>query len=77
MMAGEASKSDVSSVTSTRWFVAGGVLSVLSAFVLAWLGTVCVEPLKILTARDASEWELLGDFFLLLKIAKGMIISIK
>lgn len=49
------------SMTSAGWFVAGGMLSVLSAVVLAQSGTVCVEPLKILTARDASEWELLGQ----------------
>ncbi len=61
MTAGETSKSDVSSVTSARWFVAGGVLSVLSALVLAWLGTVCVEPLKVLLARDLSELETLGQ----------------
>ena len=61
MTAGEASKSNVSSVTSTRWFVAGGVLSVLSALVLAWSGTVCVEPLKVLLARDLAELETLGQ----------------
>ena len=54
-------KGDVGSLTSARWFVAGGVLSVFSAVVLAQSGTVCVEPLKILTARDASEWEMLGQ----------------
>lgn len=61
MTAGEATKSEVGSVTSARWFVAGGVLSVLSALVLAWLGTVCVEPLKVLLARDISELETLGQ----------------
>ena len=61
MTAGETSQIDAGSVTSTRWFVAGGVLSVLSALVLAWLGTVCVEPLKVLLARDLSELEALGQ----------------
>lgn len=61
MTAGEASQSGAGSVTSARWFVAGGVLSVLSALVLAWLGTACVEPLKVLLARDLLELESLGQ----------------
>ncbi len=55
MSADEASKRDVSSVTSSRWFVAGGVVSLVSALALAWKGTVCVDVLKILLARDLSE----------------------
>ncbi len=60
-MAGEASQSGTGSVTSARWFVAGGVLSVVSALLLAWQGTVCVDLLRILSARDLSELTLLGQ----------------
>ena len=63
MTSGEATKSNVGSATSSHWFVAGGVLSVVSALVLAWSGTACVDVLTILTyrptpgavARDFSE----------------------
>ena len=63
MTSGEATKSNVGSTTSSHWFVAGGVLSVVSALVLAWSGTACVNVLTILTyrptpgavARDFSE----------------------
>ena len=63
MTTGDEIKSDVGSVTSAGWFVAGGVLSVVSALVLAWSGTACVNVLTILTyrptpgavARDFSE----------------------
>lgn len=48
-------------VTSRRWFVAGGVLSVVSALALAWSGTVCVDVLKILLARDLAELTTLGQ----------------
>ncbi len=61
MSADEASKREITSVTSSRWFVAGGVVSVVSALVLAWKGTVCVDVLKILLARDLSELTSLGQ----------------
>lgn len=61
MTANEASPSGTGSVTSARWFVAGGVLSVVSALALALLGTVCVDVLRILLARDLSELTLLGQ----------------
>lgn len=49
------------SMTSTRWFVAGGVLSVVSALALAWSGTVCVDVIQVLFARDLSELTALGQ----------------
>lgn len=63
MTQGDESKTNVGSVTSARWFVAGGVLSVVSALALAWSGTACVNVLTIFTyrptpgtvARDFSE----------------------
>lgn len=61
MTADEASPSGAGSVTSARWFVLGGVLSVVSALLLAWKGTVCVEVLKILLARDLSDVISLGQ----------------
>lgn len=61
MTAGETGKSDIGSVTSARWFVVGGVLSVVSALVLAWSGTVCVEPLKVLFGGDFKELTSLGQ----------------
>ncbi|MFM9964793.1 MAG: hypothetical protein ACKV2Q_26600 [Planctomycetaceae bacterium] len=48
-------------VSSVRWFVAGGVLSVVSALVLAWSGTVCVDVIQVLFARNVSELTALGQ----------------
>ena len=61
MTSGKAIESNVGSMTSTRWFVAGGVLSVVSALALAWSGTVCVDVLKILLARNLAELTTLGQ----------------
>lgn len=55
MTSGEATKNYVGSMTSTRWFVAGGLLSVVSALALAWSGTACVDVLMILLARSFAE----------------------
>lgn len=51
MTQGDETKTNVGSVTSARWFVAGGALSVVSALALAWSGTACVNVLTILTYR--------------------------
>ena len=61
MTSGEGNQVAGSSTTGARWFVAGSVLSLLSALALAWSGTVCVDVLKILIARDLSGLEALGQ----------------
>ena len=61
MTSGDEAKSNVGSVTSTRWLVAGGALSVVSALALAWSGTVCVDVLQILLARNLAELTALGQ----------------
>ncbi len=61
MMSEQEAKNAFGSVTSSRWFVAGGVLSVVSAFALAWSGRVCIDVLKILTSRNLSEVTTLGQ----------------
>ena len=49
------------STTSANWFVMGSVISLVSAMVLAWKGTICVDVLKILAARDLSELHGIGQ----------------
>ncbi len=61
MMPIEENKVDIGSATSASWFYAGGALGVLSALVLAWSGTACIDVITVLMARDISELTLLGE----------------
>ena len=61
MNPGENKSGNSETMTSAKWFVIGSVISLVSAMVLAWKGTICVEVLKILAVRDPSDVHAVGQ----------------